>query len=1391
MYVVPELRIAKSIDELNKEHRALLRSRRDASINGLLEKHHRIMVVGEPGAGKTRLLKEFVLHAAGAAREAAFVDLKSIEDYNALPTCLEEGSPTAQVVPGSSPEQTEQANQLRTSRFTLPRGERAAEADEEDRPVQHVEATADERPTAERVVVCLDALDEVARHDLSKALESIALFCRDYPRVAVVVSCRTHHLERFATAISSLAFTYVEVLGLSDDQKRQFLSQDSADPAALLRECSPETQRVLEVPRYMRMFVELGRAVGFEKLRGLTRSEIFEAFIYRKLREEAKKVGKGEEHKVEAITRALEALALVMEIQQANVLPKEDLVTFFDDVQSNLAQYVWKEVTLADFVDRTVLKTQASASGGDAVEFECREFQEYLAAKELSRLGQGRRTHHIVYDLMVSPGLSDIIPSWYNTLSFLLDREPDLLPTIMRVGSAETRVVQPEDYHRLVMSVRPERLSPGQRRSIFKQVLDYYATASVWLPIGLPYLLARYSDPSLLPTLERLAQTGAGEALVVNRGNVANLVGALVREGRLERREALLWEERLVGFIKDSSEESVFPTMQRECLHALREFNDLQILKSVEQSLHFHRDTLLLRTLVSVCGEIDPEADVTLDLVCRAMQSDDGVVEAFYVILAMKSQGSVVRLLSRLADDSTLLREALDHSTLFDDRLPAWARSVAGPACPELDAQIAQFVRAVILDSGARHYGRRSPLLTGLVGAVAARDPKYVAQVVSMVVSEPPDKWSAYDLYDLRELVTGALTPESLEPLVAQLRGRGDEHEQFASACALASESPAVLAKAKELFPAECAAHRAWADRNKGAEEQRRVAEARKVLAGFIDRLHRGDQDRRDLFSYYMKHEGVLRELASAPHLTRLRELATGYLERVNPSDAWPETKWVDARAYTRDSWTAQLPYALRTAISLGVDVSQWRAAGVSYVPLEREFGDDGILSMFSPLTDHELDNVAGAYEAHRDLRQIQSGRIVSLAQSTRSARFGALLRELVAGDAFHPSERVRALEVMVDNAPDAQARDYLGVIFTSLRCTSGRAEGLRDKANELLIRHFRDPDAIGWRLAELVRRAFPFTRDRGSGRRIRVGSSAEEDELRHFAFARPIMELAEPAFQLDMLDLMGISLDMSTWGDDYDEYSTYLRTVVVGYFDGLKRHGRYEPIDALEQFIRLNATVDDIRWFRHRLVQLRQSYMAAISKPRSVRDCVVTYNDFRTRSYLDVADARDLHHLVCEVLDVDVRNWIEAEGAYAFLGTGKVLDAKRQQYENLIQRTVKAQIRAALLARGLRDVNIIREQELDDGRKLDFVIWQGFVGPVVIELKLTSNTELRSRKNIEDYRSTLVQRYMQGVGATYGVFVLLQVDEQHPLDTKLQTVREVYATMQGAVAAIGFKCCA
>ena len=134
------------------------------------------------------------------------------------------------------------------------------------------------------------------------------------------------------------------------------------------------------------------------------------------------------------------------------------------------------------------------------------------------------------------------------------------------------------------------------------------------------------------------------------------------------------------------------------------------------------------------------------------------------------------------------------------------------------------------------------------------------------------------------------------------------------------------------------------------------------------------------------------------------------------------------------------------------------------------------------------------------------------------------------------------------------------------------------------------------------------------------------------------------------------------------------------------------------------------------------------LGKPQNIAEAIQRYNEARHHDNKKILNSNDLMYHLQEAVDFDLARWIEAEGAYDLLLTGNVHKNKRQQYEKLVQKTLKSQIENILIKRGFQ-VEVLREPQLLDEKRTDLLIRYGFAGPVIVEVKLTSNTDMQTSK--------------------------------------------------------------
>ncbi|MBU0469272.1 MAG: hypothetical protein KJ736_09480, partial [Candidatus Omnitrophica bacterium] len=587
----------------------------ELSLNDISSKKStRTFVIAEPGFGKTRLLKEIISYASVISKEGIFIELKKILPNRAIDAYIQDNL----------------AVLFKSKKFIL--------------------------KNSKQLVVCLDALDEVKSYDFSAIVELIEVFSKKYFNISLFVSCRYHHFSKYQNLFDTFQFDFLQIQPFTREQVKSYLNNSNISDQDVEQMIRILTSRgrdlIIQTPRYLEMIANFIGKEGAEVVSNLTKGELFEKFIYQKLDLENRKSKNNES---ELIKRVLEKIALVMEIYQTNTLKKDDLITIFEDVKSNLNISFLHQVPIKDFLDRTVIKDNI-----DEIEFENTEFQEFLAAKEILRLG---RSDQVVFDLAVDQELNEIFPSWFNTLSFLIDLNIDLINPIFEFTNNRLSDLQDEAYHRFLTRVHVERLKLEERKRIFEDVFSYYQKAMNWIPYDVAENLSFYFDISQNIILKKAIVEAESEPnYFVKNGNVAFIIAFLIEKEIFNDSQLKYWEEKLTQFAKDANTNGV---LQRQTLFALGKLKNIELLKKVVH-LRTSSDDLILQEFMEACAEINPNDKFSIDsfvIGCKRRE-----IYARYGIYQITERKGLKQLLDYFVSDDKFLDMFFDQESIFKEK---------------------------------------------------------------------------------------------------------------------------------------------------------------------------------------------------------------------------------------------------------------------------------------------------------------------------------------------------------------------------------------------------------------------------------------------------------------------------------------------------------------------------------------------------------------------------------------------------------------------------------------------------------------------------------------------------------------------------------------------------
>ena len=690
----------------------------------------RAFIVAEPGYGKTRLLKEITISVKNEKKKGIYLDLKKI-DTN-IKSFISKNLFNADVIDElSSEEKLQMSAFIKTKGFSL--------------------------KDSEGIVVCLDALDEIQQQDFSKVVDRIKGFLKQYKNTHLFISCRSHHLKKYQELFLNNNFSYVYIDRFSIYQAQEYLglsgiSFGNTEKIIDIFESKGRVNLVL-IPRYLEMVIDIIKEKGVEHTGKLAKTEIFEHFIYKKLEIEEKKINN---QKKEIIKRVLEKLALLMEIYQTSIITKEELMTFFDDVKSNLNISFLQQIPIEIFYDRSLLKVNI-----DTIEFENTEFQEYLAAKELLRLG---RVEQVIFDVAVDHELREISPSWFNTLGFVIDLDISLLKPILFFGFFKDNIVQDEGYHDLLTGVDPNRLSIDDRKEIFEKVFIYYQSLLHGIGIDLAKKLSLFFDISqnylLKESIDCAKKEGTGS--FVREVNVACILEFLIANGTFEKAEREYWKNKLIVFAKDKSENSV---LQGNALHALKEYKDITLIKQVSH-LFNHNDESIVSQYLTACMDVNPNDPFSIQCLVNAIKRNN--ITAMYKLQKIKGKKAVNILLDYFLKDQDLLSQFIEDGKYYgNNQLVQNIRNV-------MDNEIQKKLENIIKTAfSIKHWYSADGLkfINGLALLLKERNKNYIFNLILMIKKS---RNLTEELYRFVYIFAALLEKKQVSKFVKTLKGFKD-----------------------------------------------------------------------------------------------------------------------------------------------------------------------------------------------------------------------------------------------------------------------------------------------------------------------------------------------------------------------------------------------------------------------------------------------------------------------------------------------------------------------------------------------------------------------------------------------------------------------------------------
>ncbi|MBS1514076.1 MAG: hypothetical protein JSS63_03525 [Bacteroidetes bacterium] len=1213
------------------------------------------------------------------------------------------------------------------------------------------------------ITICLDALDEVGKNKISTIIERIKELVTDFSSIKVIVSCRTLYFDAFQDEFRGYLFEFLRIEEFNNQQIYQYLKKLSFTEEQIdiifHNFFQSGKSSVLHTPRYLVLLAAFLLDNGFTGLAHISRCDLFDLFIYNKLKKEKSIL---ENIDINIFENILETLALTMEIYQTNNITREELTTFFAEIKNDLKLHIISDISIEEFLYKSVLKNNISE-----IEFENTEFQEYLSAKALSKLPKYKQ---VVFDLMVTEKTRDIYPSWFNVLNYLVELKPDLLEELLDFGFDNGKIIN-QGFLNLLTNINANTLSNEIKNRIFSEIVIYHQQNKMFMDYTLARNLSYYyteNNSALLKDLFNSDFENESESFALKR-NIFNVIYQILERGSLSDSDKELWQENLILTLNSISENFY---LKYQILILTKYFKSIEILALI-QALSETADITDNEeySLLEAAQRIDPDSDVTYKLMLHGISDEDS--NTLYSFFETRSLAFLKRFFIDISGNENLMHDfhKICRSIHSENKLLEFIDFLKGTDDEELITIVKTFIiSSYIYDRDiSAYYSKVLPLLIDYISSI---QDNFVFELIEAFKNS-----ENIFISKLSSIFSNCVTLDNFERFDAEVKQYFPDYTFLVGATLYSlkyskrKDAEKLFEMGRPLYPLLYAENDKYVQEEKDREEK----ENKKIYNQFSEFLKDStDQNYSlnmfDLYSYQSK---IIEKYITEDEKKRLMYFTEKFLSFFNPSTA-------DFTIIKREPNSVQFnthPYiqhygpAIACADTLNMNVRNYRMNIINYIPFAYSGQLSSIFNLIKIISFDEAKEVINVYlERKNDLWKHNPEYFIRVIQHYNLSQFLPQLIEKFNSDEneleHYPYYKVEELNLI---SQFMNSEEFLQKIFDKYLLIPEK-KFLANEANKLLIEKYSQFNAIKWRIESITEKAFEFKPPKGAHT-----VDKKEEELTNKRYAAPLIQVVREDCITLFLELYSKSFEIAKKGKNYESYVNYIHELVFAFFNNLKKYSNYEYYLLFESEVKKYDSEIFYQTNLYQLEKLKNQYLDYFGKGDNIQDCITKYNHLKAKQYIDVYDSKDLFLLIKNSIEKDLNIWLKGEGR-------KLIDAikkKEEAKETELQMLIRLELERILLRTGIRpqEIYIYREVQSLDDKKPDFLIGYGLIKPVLVELKLSSHADLNVSEieNTKSYKSFIT--YRENFKVDYSIFLIYENQERELelYEKQLLNIKEVF----------------
>lgn len=1199
-------------------------------------------------------------------------------------------------------------------------------------------------------LICFDALDEVDYNLFSKAVQFISNVSKKFKSKKIFVCCRSYYIQNNLSAILAFMseFQYLLIDRFNDDQIANFINHSGMNTdvaesmiAKLSNEGGKQLKSVLKIARYLNEIcnVIIENKYSADAIKSWKRSDFFDKAIYFQLENEFK----DESNKLDLSKRVLEKLALVMEIKRTNRITMDELLSFLDDINSNINLSFLSSVNIADFTKRVMKLT------GNNLEFHNTEFQEYLAAKEINRL---KFKDQALYDLLIDKDFLHIYSNWYDVLRFLVELSPNVILPLSNFIQVRNNGLLDENLIKLMREADLELLDGSSKSLLFSKFYNYFQSHEIYIQ-HYDYdnlLVSIYTDESF-KYFDKVIEKFESIAYHFRIYNQFKIVSTLIKQNKLSPNIILYWK----GLFKSLTLDGVNPDLQNAALYAIREVNDKDILLSIADEEAITKNNKVYRVYLNALGDVCPNNDISIKHFFVGLKA--GYWEGIDGLMSITDPENFVDTFTEIFNSEELIGRFFDHNahiigywTLINTIRNLWDVN------PKVKLVVDSLLRNILKERHFHIFHSDEEFIQDLLTVVKSKNKDYIFQFIEMC----DDLWNIYfDIWMLQVLISNSQ--------LLEIKKIFDEKNQSFSGDEVClkilrnlkdnskiknSDKNRIYEEGSSIYPEK---YKEWEKPIEEKTDTDIFQLSEKIIHKLRDiDISLGIDSCFELFWVFQDNE-LIKHLDQIDSLlqAKIKDSILKILDYIQLNEV--NVTRTSETGFTFDRQLLYFYKVIEIGISLGLEdiiKSRFREKLIYFLPVDfsgvsRERSKDRLLfDLIGTITQEEEKALCESLsERTDDYMEISMSNFFSAIREFKLVSFSGFLKQYIlrSNDSYYAKA---ALELLNEDFMCTEESFFYDV-FMKFPKEEIQRDSLQELANSILILKFSNIDAANWRFDFLRRNIYEFLLYDFEGTR---SVSSNESEMDRPTFCSCFIESKNANYASDFLDLIDYSLTLNT-ELKFKKYSEYLQRMSLDYYKTL---GYRENIVSIRNVVDKHKNKLAIQNF---LPLLRDTELYFVNQSQSINilTAVELYNKIKHSQYVLINNNTDLYYLVRKAID-DFRNIIKNGGLYKPI---EFLSSEKYPNEDLLQKMLKLTLENSLFKLGIREIDIIREANLYDGKRTDILVKYGFIGPIMIELKLLDNNEIQIDEERTEYKEKLKQ-YIKGTYSEYSFYLIFQRKE-------------------------------